>query len=86
MTKKALTAAAKRLVCESESYVCDQAGFIEALELQGARAVSEAKAWLTIFRAILELARAGERDSNEGNLLAARQGGAERLARRSHQC
>jgi hypothetical protein len=78
--------AAAKIVRESEKCVADQAGFIEALGFEDARAVSEAKAWLTIFRAILELARAGERDSNEGNLLAARQGGAERLARRSHQC
>lgn len=50
-------AAAKQLVHESEKRVADQAGFVEAFELQGARAASEAKAWLAIFRAMLEIAR-----------------------------
>lgn len=56
MEQRAL-AAAEQLVRDSEEYVADQAGFVETLELQGARAASEAKAWLAIFRAMLEIAR-----------------------------
>jgi hypothetical protein len=58
MTKRAQVAA-EQLMRDVEKHAADQAVLTETLELQRARAAAEAKAWLAIFQAILELACAG---------------------------
>ena len=57
-------ARAARHVRESARCVVDQAGLVGALENEGRRA-AEAKAWLKIFQAFLEIAREDQRRLRE---------------------
>lgn len=58
-------ARAARYVRENARHVVAQAELVEALETEGRRAAAEAKAWLKIFQALLEIAREHQRRACE---------------------
>lgn len=58
-------ARAARYVRENARHVVAQAELVEALETEGRGAAAEAKAWLKIFQALLEIAREHQRRACE---------------------